>query len=150
MTIAIEAPRKQDGEDVREKGLFFITPYQGHKCAQTFLSKSSEHAPLVKRGNYEKPAQIAGGFVRSWKLNLRLTTRAEDSHAAPDSYVAHSGVLSHAVHACSIATRMAIRIPNVIRRLSYFSSSFKGGKVYRGSSVYTACSTACKSSRQFL
>lgn len=25
-----------------------------------------------------------GGFVRSWKLNLRLTTRAEDSHAAPD------------------------------------------------------------------
>ena len=31
-----------------------------------------------------RPALIDGGFVRSWKLNLRLTTRAEDSHAAPN------------------------------------------------------------------
>jgi len=35
MTIAVEAPRKQDGEDVREKGYFFIASYQGHKRAQT-------------------------------------------------------------------------------------------------------------------
>jgi len=129
---------------------FFITAYQGHKHAQTFRKKDSAHAFLMKEGDYEKPAQTAGGFVRSWKLNLRLTTRAEDSHAAPDSYVAHSDVPSHAVRACSIAARMAFRIANVIRRLSYFSSSFKVGKVYRGSSVYTACSTACKDDRQFL
>jgi len=104
----------------------------------------------MKREDYEKPAQTAGGFVRSWKLNLRLTTRAEDSHAAPDSYVAHRAVPPHAVRACSIASVMAIRIANVLRRLSYFSSSFEVGKVYRGSSVYTACSTACKDIRQFL
>ena len=150
MTIAVEAPRKQDGEDIREKDLFFIMSYQGHKCAQAFRKKSLIHAPLVKRGSYEEPAQTAGGFVRSWKLNLRLTTRAEDSHAAPDSYVAHFDVLLRMDRTRSIATKMAIRIANVIRRLSYFSSSFKGGKVYRGSSVYTACSTACKDDRQFL
>ena len=105
---------------------------------------------LYEKESYELPAQTDGGFVRSWKLNLRLTTRAEDSHAAPDSYVAHSSALLHAVRACSVVTKMAIRISNVLRRLCYFSSSLKVGKVYRGSSVYTACSTACKGSRQFL
>lgn len=63
--------------------------------------------------SYEVPAQTNGGFVRSWKLNLRLTTRAEDSHAAPDSYVAHFGALLYAVRAYSVVTKMAIRIPNV-------------------------------------
>lgn len=150
MSIAVEAPRKQDGENVRGKDLFFITSYQGHKRAQTFREKSFVLAPLMKGGNYEKPALTAGGFVRSWKLNLRLTTRAEDSHAAPDSYVAHFDVLPRVDRTRSIATKMAIRIANVIRRLGYFSSSFEVGKVYRGSSVYTACSTACKDDRQFL
>jgi hypothetical protein len=77
----------------------------------------------MKRRYYEEPAQTVGGFVRSWKLNLRLTTRAEDNHAAPDSYVAHFCVLLPAVRADSAATVMAIRIANVIRGLGHFSSS---------------------------
>jgi len=43
------------------------------------------------------------GFVRSWKLNLRLTTRAEDSHAAPDLNIIHLRVLLRAVRAHSVA-----------------------------------------------
>jgi hypothetical protein len=43
------------------------------------------------------------GFVRSWKLNLRLTTRAYDNHAAPDSNIVHLYVLLRAVRARSVA-----------------------------------------------
>jgi hypothetical protein len=91
-----------------------------------------------------------GGVVRSWKLNLRLTTRAEDSHAAPNLYAVHFCTLLRVVHTRSVVTVMTIRILNFLRGQSHFSSSLKVGKVYRGSSVYTTCSTACKSSRQFL
>ena len=53
--------------------------------------------------SYEIPAQTDGGFVRSWKLNLRLTTRAEDNHAAPNLEMIHSHVLLHVVHTYSVA-----------------------------------------------
>ena len=64
-------------------------------------------------GNVMRPALTDGGFVRSWKLNLRLTTRAEDSHAALYPYVTHCVTLLHAVRACSVVNTMAIRISNV-------------------------------------
>jgi len=45
------------------------------------------------------------GFVRSWKLNLRLTTRAYDSHATPYLSLVHLVVLSDAGHAKNAAER---------------------------------------------
>jgi uncharacterized protein YcgI (DUF1989 family) len=45
MTIAVEAPRKQDGENVREKETFVITSYQGHKCVDLSFERYSA-APL--------------------------------------------------------------------------------------------------------
>ena len=125
---------------------YSLTVFSG--LQNTSLGLISVHIDF--RLSVNKTILADAGFVRSWKLNLRLTTRAEDSHAAPDSYVIHFCALLYAGRAYSVVTKIAIRIPNVIRRLGYFSSSFKVGKVYRGSSVYTACSTACKKSRQFL
>jgi hypothetical protein len=43
-------------------------------------------------------SRVGGGFVRSWKLSLRLTTRAEDSHATPDLNIAHPHTLYCALH----------------------------------------------------
>ena len=107
--------------------------------------------PSYEEGTtHEGPVSTSGGFVRSWKLNLRLTTRAEDSHAAPNLCAIHSCTLLHVVHTCSVVTIMIIRILNFLHGQGHFSSSLKAGKVYRGSSVYTACSTACKDDRQFL
>jgi len=144
MSIPVKALHK-GSENTQRSSLRYIGAINYVQNACAFL-----HTTPYEGESYELPAQTGGGFVRSWKLNLRLTTRAEDSHAAPDSYVAHPRALLHAVRACSVVTKMAIRISNVLRRLCYFSSSLKVGKVYRGSSVYTACSTACKGSRQFL
>ena len=50
-----------------------------------------------------KTSLAGAGFVRSWKLNLRLTTRAEDNHAAPNLEMIHSPVLLHVVHTYSVA-----------------------------------------------
>lgn len=45
MTITVEAPREQDGEDVRGKVLFLITSYQDHKRAQAFSLKKLRARP---------------------------------------------------------------------------------------------------------
>ena len=65
------------------------------------------------RRRFMRPALTDGGFVRSWKLNLRLTTRAEDSHAALYPYVTHYPTLLYAVRAYSVVRIIAIRISNI-------------------------------------
>jgi len=124
-----------------------------HRSVNAVTCKQDHDSKKVvshEENNHENSASTGGGFVRSWKLNLRLTTRAEDSHATPNPCAIHFYSLLYVVHTYSVVVKMIIRILNFLRGRRHFSSSLKTGKVYRGSSVYTTCSTACKSSRQFL
>lgn len=51
MTIAVEASRKQNGEDVQEKeNLFSLRHYQGHKRAQIFSKKKLRTRPPYEGG----------------------------------------------------------------------------------------------------
>jgi hypothetical protein len=73
-----------------------------------------------------KAPLIGAGFVRSWKLNLRLTTRAEDNHAAPDLNLIHFRVLPYVVHTYSVADDNDYRFIEYTTYTKVLQFKFKG------------------------
>lgn len=81
---------------------------------------------ISKNRKPDETVYTDAGFVRSWKLNLCLTARAEDNHATLNSSVIHSDVLLRAGHARSVAITMINRCANLLLKLESHQSELKG------------------------
>jgi len=120
--------------------------FRNYNTAVTLRTQCINIYALSRKQLYVS-TDVDAGFERSWKSNLRLTTRAEDSHAAPG--LSKIKVQFFIMHACTIENCFN-QVLRESTQTQLLPNRFENGKVFRGSSVYTACSTACKSSRQLL
>jgi hypothetical protein len=78
------------GREILHLRIFKIRQISSSKL-MVYYSKTFAFDVSLENVTYARAPLTDAGFVRSWKLNLCLTTRAEDSPAAPDLNKIHRG-----------------------------------------------------------